>query len=444
MGHLPVSNYRWLSHEEISKINWLNQSPTQSTGYLVECNLHVPSHLHSYFDQFPLAPEHFNPTFGQMSPFSQSSFCAVYGRSADRLDWNKGMGSKLCGTMYDKTYYATHYLNLKYYLEKGLVLLKVHRVLAFEQEPFLRDYVADATYERANAKSKAQKNQKKVELNSLYGKSVEIGESHRIAKFVISPRLLNRYASDSRFDSFIVLGESCVIFYSKLKRLELKKPTLIGFCVLEKSKLFMYRHYYDRILPALNGNPCNIVFSDTDSFLIHCQNMSKLDFMRKMAPWSDYSNLPKSHPLHSDLNASIPGFFKDESDGSDILEVIATRSKQYIIRLRQTPYFIPGSKAIGTISPPSAKSKGLPKAFSKHLKMGDFLKCFEGDGGQVHMVTSYGLQSHDYVMTLQEKKSLAICSYDNKAYLLRCKKHSVSYGNIYIKLYQDKCFVCEN
>ena len=131
------------------------------------------------------------------------------------------------------------------------------------------------------------------------------------------------------------------------------------------------------------------------------------------------------------------------SGGIDIVEAAATRSKQYIYRLRQTPYFIPGSKAIGVISPPAAKCKGLGKAFSSQLRMRDFVKCLEGDGSKVHMVTSYGIQSHNYVMTLQEKRSLAICSYDNKAYLLRCKIHSVSYGSRYIRLHKDKCIICE-
>ena len=314
MGHLPVGNYRWLTEQEYSNIDWLAQSPTQSTGYVVECDLHLPEKFHDYFEQLPLAPERYNPSFREMSPFSQKAFCSIYGRSADRLNWDRPVGlPKLCSTFHDKTFYATHYLNLKYYLEKGYVLTKIRRVLAFDQLDFLKQYVAEKTWERANATSKAKKNLIKIWLNSLFGKTIEIGDENMTAKFIWSEKLLNRYTSDSRFSCVKVLGENCCIFYSKVKKLELKKPCLIGYCILEKSKLFMFRHYYERIIPALKGNICRIVFSDTDSFLIHCIGMSKLEFMKNMKKWSDYSNLPKSHPLYDESNASLPGYFKDET-----------------------------------------------------------------------------------------------------------------------------------
>ena len=49
---------------------------------------------------------------------------------------------KLVPTLYDKDGYICHSSNLKFYVEQGLVLKKIHRVLAFTQtawlEPFIR------------------------------------------------------------------------------------------------------------------------------------------------------------------------------------------------------------------------------------------------------------------------------------------------------------------
>ena len=50
-------------------------------------------------------------------------------------------GEKLCLTLMNKKNYICHYRNLKFYLEKGMKLKKVHRVLQFNQSPWIRDYI---------------------------------------------------------------------------------------------------------------------------------------------------------------------------------------------------------------------------------------------------------------------------------------------------------------
>ena len=42
---LPHSNFRWLSEKDFEKIDWQAQNETQSTGYIVECDLHYPKEL---------------------------------------------------------------------------------------------------------------------------------------------------------------------------------------------------------------------------------------------------------------------------------------------------------------------------------------------------------------------------------------------------------------
>ena len=47
--------------------------------------------------------------------------------------------------------YAVHYRNLKLYLQFGLVVTKVHRVLAFKQSPWLKTYINFDTRHRSLA-----------------------------------------------------------------------------------------------------------------------------------------------------------------------------------------------------------------------------------------------------------------------------------------------------
>ena len=289
--------------------------------------------------------------------------------------------------------------------------------------------------------SKSMKSVIKGRVNHIYGKFVQVGRNFLKAKFVCSKRLLQRYASDSRFDSFRILGKSCVIFYSKEKRIKLSKPFLCGYTVLEKAKLFMYHTYYDRILPALDG-PCRIVMSDTDSFLLHCFDTPKEEFMRRIKPISDFSNLHKSHPLYDTSNAGVPGFLKDELSGSDMVEAVALRAKQYTFKVRQVPYYIPGSKAEGVISPVVARCKGLSKAYTPKLKLQDFKDCFDDEGARTLSMETFHIRSQDFIISTQIKKSLALSCFDSKRFILRCAIHSVPFGSVYIKTHYDNCIIC--
>ena len=45
---------------------------------------------------------------------------------------------KLSPNLYDKTKYVTHYENLKFYLEAGMKLKKIHRIMSFTQSDWIR------------------------------------------------------------------------------------------------------------------------------------------------------------------------------------------------------------------------------------------------------------------------------------------------------------------
>ena len=49
--------------------------------------------------------------------------------------------SKLVCKLYDKNSYVAHIRSLKQALNHGLILKKVHRVIQFNQEAWLKDYI---------------------------------------------------------------------------------------------------------------------------------------------------------------------------------------------------------------------------------------------------------------------------------------------------------------
>ena len=48
---------------------------------------------------------------------------------------------KLLLTLEDKENYVVHYRNLQFYLQQGMKLKRVHRVLEFEQESWMEPYI---------------------------------------------------------------------------------------------------------------------------------------------------------------------------------------------------------------------------------------------------------------------------------------------------------------
>ena len=74
--------------------------------------------------------------------------------------------------------------------------------------------------------------------------------------------------------NFQIINENFVAVNKKPAMIELKKPLAVGFFILELSKLFMYRSYYDTIQEHFGKENVSLCFSDTDSFLlkVKCNN----------------------------------------------------------------------------------------------------------------------------------------------------------------------------
>ena len=118
---LPTHGFRFLQQEEISALKLQYLSDEDEDGYILEVDLHYPASLHNQHDDYPLAPESLVIDRSMYSPTQQSLFP------------EPAPHKKLTPNLHDKVKYAVHYPNLKLYLQLGLVVTKVHRMLAFKQ-----------------------------------------------------------------------------------------------------------------------------------------------------------------------------------------------------------------------------------------------------------------------------------------------------------------------
>ena len=77
---------------------------------------------------------------------------------------------KLVANLHDKTEYVIHIRNLKHTLNHVLVLKKLHRIIKFNQNTWLKPYIDMNTDLRKKAKNNFEKGFFKLMNNAVFGK----------------------------------------------------------------------------------------------------------------------------------------------------------------------------------------------------------------------------------------------------------------------------------
>jgi len=139
--HLPTGNFGWLTEQEVEYLDVRNIPDEEGEGYILEVDLEYSKEFHSLHNDYPLAPEQVKVSADILSPYSLQLI--------DDLDMqNQTFTTKLIPNLNNKTNYVLHYRNLQQYLSLGMKLTKVHRVLGFNQSPWLKTYIDFNTEKR--------------------------------------------------------------------------------------------------------------------------------------------------------------------------------------------------------------------------------------------------------------------------------------------------------
>ena len=123
--YLPYGEFKWVevNNESVNKI--LNKSDDCLHGYFLEDDLECPENLHDIHNNLPMAPEKIKIKDEMLSPIQLEI--------KNECDIKVGITNKLIPNLMPKKNYVIHYRNLKYYLSKGWILKKVHKILKFKQ-----------------------------------------------------------------------------------------------------------------------------------------------------------------------------------------------------------------------------------------------------------------------------------------------------------------------
>ena len=336
---LPYKDFKWVDSISIDTI--MSYDENSDIGYTLEVDLHYPKELHDLHNDYPLAPERYKP---------EGSFC-----------------EKLCGTFYDKKDYIIDIRNLRFYLEKGLVLNKINRVVEYKQRKWLKEYIDLNTSLRTKAKNDFEKDYFKLMNNSVFGKTMENVRGRIQVECCFNDERQKHLQSKTTHKSTTPYhnGDNTFSIVELSKKIvKLDKPIYAGFTILDLSKLHMYDFHYNIMKPKYGEN-IQLLMTDTDSFVYQIKTDDFYEDMKGMKEHYDMSEYSKDSGLYDGENKKVIGKFKDESPDEVIESFVGIRSKCYS--------FITKNNTV-------KKAKGVSKVVvKKNITFDDYKNCVLND-----------------------------------------------------------------
>lgn len=390
---MPVSNFKWLSQEEIQSFDIMSYDKHSNYGFILCVDLHCPPNIHDLHKCFPLAPNHESIEYDMLSNYQRNILTNL------GLKFNKN--KKLLNTFNDKTNYVVHYLNLKFYVKHGLQIKKIHKIISFKQSYWLRPYTLFNNDKRKEATNSFDKDFFKLMNNAFFGKTCMNVRKHVNVKVGLSEKECQKFLSDPGLEFFSVINDNCALFKILKSTLFLNQPLFIGMTVLDLAKLYMFELYYEVFLPVYGNKNMSLIYTDTDSMVMDIKTENIYDDLsNKFKHVMDFSNYTSSR-IELKQNQACLGYLKDETRGIPIQEFIALRPKQYSYKF--------GSEEKRTAK---GTKKSVIKTFLNHNLYLDILKT---NASIKNKQTSIISKNHEISTIIQNKTSLS-CFYD-KMYL---------------------------
>ena len=162
---LPSYGFRWMTERDIETFDIMSVGPDSDVGYILECQLLCPEEIHDATDSFPFAPDHIRIKPEDLSEYTRE-LAEKCGIGLEGLHNTR----KLCLTLNDKDRHTGHYLNIRFYVEHGMVLKKIHRGIRFTQTPWLEGFMTKVADLRSKANTELYSKIFKSIPNSVYGK----------------------------------------------------------------------------------------------------------------------------------------------------------------------------------------------------------------------------------------------------------------------------------
>ena len=145
--------------------------------------------------------------------------------------------------------------------------------------------------------------------NAIFGKSMENVLNKSNVKLINNdPEKFLKLIKQSNFGHIHKISDKQVLVQSKHVKTKFNKPIYLGACVLETSKLHMYKFWYD-YLKVRYGDNVNLIYTDTDSFVLEIFTDDVYEDMKNNNHLFDFSEYPKNHKCYNVKNKKKIRYF---------------------------------------------------------------------------------------------------------------------------------------
>ena len=342
----------------------------------------------------------------------------------ERMEINKC--KKLVCNLYSKKKYVAHINTLKQALNHGLKFKKIHRVIEFNEEAWLKPYIDMNTKLRKLAKNNFEKDLFKLMNNSVFGKTMENIRKHRDIKLVTTDKKRGKLVSEPNYHTINLIAEDLSVIEMKKTKVKMNKPIYLGLSILEISKILMYEFWYDYIKPKYNDN-VRLCYMDTDSFVMHIKTNdfykdiasdveNRFDTSNYEANTSEATAGPSSlarRPLPTGKNKKVIGLMKEELGGKIITEFVTLRPKTY-------SFLTNNGKE-------DKKAKGTKECIiKKMIKFNDYKKCLLN--GKIILKSQQRFISNKHDIYTENVNKIALSNNDDKRIVSSNKITKYPYG----------------
>lgn len=382
--YLPLNNFSWSP----TQIDVRNISNNSDIGFILEVDIDYPIEIHDNHSDLPLAPENIVP---------------------------RGCKEKrLLTTLYNKEKYVIHYRNLKQCIQQGLKVRKIHRILQFNQKPWLKPYIELNTNLRCKSKNTFEKNFYKLMNNAIFGKTMENIRRRVDIRLCSSSTKLEKLISKPNFQCRTIFDNNLVAVHMKRTCVTFNKPMIVGMSILDVSKTLMYDFHYSVMKPKYE-DCIRLLYTDTDSLIYSIKTEDIYQDMKENISFYDTSDYPENNIFNMPLmNKKVLGKMKDECSGEIMTEFIGLRSKMYAYKIQENKI--------------CKKLKGVKKScIEKKIKFEDYYRCLFEEKELIVKMNLIRSNQHDVFSITQNK--LALSSKDEKRYVLNNKINTLAFGH---------------
>ena len=200
----------------------------------------------------------------------------------------------------------------------------------------------------------------------------------------------------------------------------LDKPSYVGMCILDLSKVLMYDFHYN-FIKAKYGDRARLLFTDTDSLCYIIQTDDVYEDLYNHKNMFDNSDYKKSSKFYFDENKKVIGKFKDEAAGNPISDFLGLKSKMYSYEVELPSGEIKNNK----------KAKGVKKnVINRDLDHKDYLSVLQNNTIKKHKMKT--IRSNYHEVSSYEINKISLSCYDDKRYILDDGITSYAYGHVKI------------